>query len=109
MRRWANPFAAGAGRNPVGYIHVMGQGAFRRVGVAVAAVACAAALTAPSAGAAKYEVQWTLFDAMAAQGKSPGSSPPGANDFDCKLTKAHPEPVILAHGLLANQTVNWNT
>ncbi|MFC4604783.1 esterase/lipase family protein [Rhodococcus kronopolitis] len=28
----------------------------------------------------------------------PGSVPPGVNDFGCKPTAAHPNPVILAHG-----------
>jgi triacylglycerol esterase/lipase EstA (alpha/beta hydrolase family) len=87
----------------------MGQGALRRAGLAVAAAACAAAVAAPGAGAARYDVQWTLGDAVAAQIRQADGSPPGANDFDCKPTKAHPEPVILVHGLIANQTVNWNT
>ena len=46
---------------------------------------------------------------MIAQGQNPDGDPPGANDWDCKPSKAHPEPVVLAHGLLANKTVNWNS
>lgn len=88
----------------------MGQGAFlRRVCAATAAVACAAAIGAASAGAAPYDVKWTFHDALLAQGQNPGGPPPGANDFDCEPTRAHPEPVVLVHGLMANQTVNWNT
>ena len=52
---------------------------------------------------------WTVDAALSAQAQAPDSSPPGANDFDCRPSKAHPEPVVLAHGLLANQTVNWRT
>lgn len=35
--------------------------------------------------------------------------PPGANDWTCELSKAHPEPVVLVHGLTGNQATNWQT
>ncbi len=92
----------------MGYIQVMRRGALRRATIAVAAAAQAAACGAASASAAQYGAQWTLPEAIAAQGANPGGSPPGANEFGCKPTKAHPEPVVLVHGLLANQAVNWN-
>src|SRR5580692_12591282 len=37
---------------------------------------------------------------------SPQTPPPGA-DVGCKLTSAHPDPVILVHGTFANQDDNW--
>jgi hypothetical protein len=39
---------------------------------------------------------------------SPGISPPGANDFSCKPSVAHPDPVVLVHGTLFDQTLTWN-
>jgi hypothetical protein len=39
---------------------------------------------------------------------SPGISPPGANDFTCKPSAAHPDPVVLVHGTLFDQTLTWN-
>jgi hypothetical protein len=31
----------------------------------------------------------------------------GANDFTCKPTAAHPNPVVLVHGLGATASENW--
>jgi triacylglycerol esterase/lipase EstA (alpha/beta hydrolase family) len=38
---------------------------------------------------------------------SPTASPPGANDFSCKPTAAHPRPVILVHGTFADRSSSW--
>ncbi|ATL69806.1 esterase/lipase family protein [Nocardia terpenica] len=35
--------------------------------------------------------------------------PPGANDWSCRPTPEHPNPVVLLHGQFADQTVNWQT
>lgn len=66
----------------------MRRSAFKR-GAAVLAAAVACALT-PSVAAVAEE------------------PPPGANDFDCEPTAAHPRPVVLAHGLGANMSANWS-
>lgn len=49
-----------------------------------------------------------LAGPAAGQAPSPGDSPPGANDFDCKPTKGHTRPVILVHGTGGDMTVSWN-
>lgn len=64
---------------------------------------------APAAQASTLPVPWTLAAAVPAQLANPGGPPPGSDDFSCKPSAAHPEPVILLHGLSANQTVNWQT
>jgi triacylglycerol esterase/lipase EstA (alpha/beta hydrolase family) len=38
---------------------------------------------------------------------SPGTPPPGADNFGCRPTAAHPYPVVLVHGTFANQDDNW--
>ncbi|WP_245672684.1 esterase/lipase family protein [Aldersonia kunmingensis] len=50
-----------------------------------------------------------LIDAIRGALQGPAASPPGTNDWSCKPSAAHPEPVILIHGFLANRNDNWQT
>lgn len=61
------------------------------------------------ASGAAYPVPYTLAAGIAAELLSPGASPPGANLWSCRPSPAHPEPVVLLHGLLGNMTDNWQT
>ncbi len=70
------------------------------------------AMVAPAnvAGAAdRYPVPYTFSANVIAAALHPGSAPPGSNDWSCKPSAAHPQPVVLVHGLLANMTDNWQT
>lgn len=37
----------------------------------------------------------------------PDAPPPGANDWKCRPTAAHPRPVVLLHATLTNAHMNW--
>ena len=49
-----------------------------------------------------------VMSAPASAEMSLANPPPGANDFSCKPTKAHPNPVVLVHGLGATMGENWS-
>lgn len=57
---------------------------------------------------ASYSVSYSSLSAVEATLARPGASPPGANDWSCRPSSYHPNPVVLVHGTTANMTVNWN-
>lgn len=75
-------------------------------------VLLAAAFMAPPIGAnaqEQYPVPYRFSANVVATALHPGSPPPGSNNWTCRPSPAHPRPVVLVHGLLANMTDNWQT
>jgi triacylglycerol esterase/lipase EstA (alpha/beta hydrolase family) len=62
---------------------------------------------APASAGPKYPVPYGFLLSAVAGGAQ--VDPPGANNFACKPSAAHPRPVILLHGILGNKSTNWQT
>jgi triacylglycerol esterase/lipase EstA (alpha/beta hydrolase family) len=82
----------------------------RRAGlVAAAAVAVmlASASAVPARAATQLPVNYDFIAGAAATALAPDTPPPGADNWSCQLSAAHPYPVILVHGTFANMDDNW--
>ena len=76
-----------------------------RAVVAIALAAATLALTATPALAGQLPVIYNGIYGLAQA--SPTASPPGANNWACKPSAAHPDPVILVHGTFEDMSDNW--
>ncbi|MGI9084170.1 MAG: esterase/lipase family protein [Aeromicrobium sp.] len=54
-------------------------------------------------------VPYRFLSAAVLAGLQIDADPPGTNDWDCEPSAAHPEPVVLVHGLTGNKATNWQT
>src|SRR4051812_33812746 len=83
--------------------------AARAVTTLFAASLLVAVAAGPAGAREPYPVPYTFSANVIAGATQQGSPPPGANDWSCRPTAAHPRPVVLVHGLMANMTDNWQT
>jgi triacylglycerol esterase/lipase EstA (alpha/beta hydrolase family) len=72
-------------------------------------LAMALSLTAMATMAATAQAQLPVIynGALGYAHVNPTASPPGANDWSCKPSAAHPRPVVLVHGTFADMADSW--
>jgi triacylglycerol esterase/lipase EstA (alpha/beta hydrolase family) len=74
--------------------------------VATVSATAATALAAP-AHASELPVNYDFIAGALATFNSPATPPPGANNWSCRPSAAHPYPVVLVNGTFANMDDNW--
>jgi triacylglycerol esterase/lipase EstA (alpha/beta hydrolase family) len=78
---------------------------FRRLLALIALATAALAVSVTASMAAPLPVVYNGLLGYAHA--NPTASPPGANDWSCKPSAAHPRPVILVHGTFADMSDSW--
>ncbi|MCZ4553597.1 esterase/lipase family protein [Gordonia rubripertincta] len=83
------------------------RGFLRHVGLSVVAAIGLAALLPATATGAPLPVSYDFNTGIIAELTNPNGSLPGTNDWSCRPSAKHPDPVVLVHGGFASQQVNW--
>ena len=65
------------------------------------------ATTQPAAASAAYPVNYNFTTGVLAGALTPTVPPPGANNWSCRPSAAHPDPVVLVNGTFGNMHDNW--
>ncbi len=56
---------------------------------------------------AEYPVVYNFFAGIPGELTDPGGALPGSNDWSCRPTATHPNPVVLLHGTGGGAQTNW--
>jgi triacylglycerol esterase/lipase EstA (alpha/beta hydrolase family) len=80
----------------------------RRIRVVAALLGVLSSLSVAAVARADLPVVYDFNAGVAAAVAAPGSAPPGADDWSCVPSAAHPRPVVLVHGTAENMRDNFN-
>jgi triacylglycerol lipase len=78
-----------------------------RVLVAGVLTALAAVAGTATGHSAPLPVDYNFFAGIPHELRNPGGSLPGSNDWTCRPSAQHPNPVVLVHGTGGSQQTNW--
>jgi triacylglycerol esterase/lipase EstA (alpha/beta hydrolase family) len=83
------------------------RGVLAAAAASAVTVALASVLPSTARAATRLPVNYDFIAGATATALAPNTPPPGADNWSCQLTAAHPYPVILVHGTFANMDDNW--
>ena len=83
------------------------RGVLAAAAASAVTVALAWVLPSTARAATQLPVNYDFIAGATATALAPNTPPPGADNWSCQLTAAHPYPVILVHGTFANMDDNW--
>ncbi len=76
------------------------------VAVSILSLLC---VTAPASAQESHPVSYNFLAGIPMELGNPGGSAPGADDWSCRPSREHPNPVVLVHGTGGNRQDNWGT
>lgn len=80
----------------------------RRFAILACSIIAVLGITGP-AHAATLPVTYNFLLGAVTQGVTLSPNAPGTNDWTCRPTAAHPDPVVLVHGTTGAKDTNWAT